>query len=164
MIDDLLQLSRVARQEMCRQAVDLGQMAQEILDELQNATPERRVKTSVQADCITQGDAMLLRVLLENLLGNAWKYTSRTAEAEIEFGATHNGQQPEYFIRDNGAGFDMSHAQRLFRPFERLHHAQEFEGTGIGLASAARIVHRHGGRISADARPGEGASFRFTLQ
>ncbi len=162
-IDDLLQLSRVTRQEMRRQAVDLSQMASEILEDLQNATPERRVVGTVQAGCSTQGDAVLLRILLENLLGNAWKYTTHAGEARIEFGCDHKPEACSWYVRDNGVGFDMAHAQRLFRPFERLHHVHEFEGTGIGLASAARIVHRHGGKIAAKALPGAGATFHFTL-
>lgn len=163
-IDDLLQLSRVTRQEMRRQPVDLAQMAREILDDLQNTTPERKVLGTVQADCCpAHGDAVLLRILLENLLGNAWKYTAHAQESRIEFGCDNSAGACTWFVRDNGVGFDMAHAERLFRPFERLHHIHEFEGTGIGLASAARIVHRHGGRIDAKALPGEGATFHFTL-
>ena len=163
-IDDLLQLSRVARQEMNRQTVDMGRLALEIFEDLGNASPGRKVAVDVQPGCAAEGDPLLLQVLLENLLGNAWKYTTHTAKARIEFGCEGDGGVRSYFVRDNGVGFDMAHASRLFRPFERLHHTHEFEGTGIGLASAARIVHRHGGRIAAESVPGAGTTFRFTLE
>ena len=163
-IDDLLELTRVSRQEMHRQEVDLSQLALEIFEDLQNAAPTRKAVTTAPARCVAHGDPLLLRILLENLLGNAWKYSAHQDETHIEFGSEGPAESRTYFVRDNGVGFDMAHAQRLFRPFERLHHTHDFEGTGIGLASAARIVHRHGGRISADARPGEGATFRFTLE
>ena len=163
LIDDLLELSRVTRQGMRRQSVNLGQLAHDILDEFRKSYPQRSVEISVVADCPVEGDPQLLRVLLENLLDNAWKYTSKTAEAQIEFGVEASAQGPVYFVRDNGAGFDMQYADRLFRPFQRLHSPEDFTGTGVGLASVARVVHRHGGRVWAESSIGQGAIFRFTL-
>ncbi|MGE5467183.1 MAG: PAS domain S-box protein [Ignavibacteria bacterium] len=159
LIDDLLELSRVSRQEMRRVSVDLSALAADVVDDLRQGEPERRVAVNIAPHCMADGDPQLLRVLLENLLGNAWKYSRHTEDATIAFGQDGWG----YFIRDNGAGFDMAYAEKLFRPFQRLHNPSEFEGSGIGLASAARVVRRHGGRIWAESRPGAGAVFRFTL-
>jgi PAS domain S-box-containing protein len=170
LIDDLLQLSRVSRQELRLEKVNLAGMAREILDDLTGGDPARQLeivicKTCCEIeDCHAQGDPVLLRGLLENLLGNAWKYTAREEVARIEFGCGYEDGKRRYFVRDNGVGFDMAHAKRLFQPFQRLHHASQFEGTGIGLATAARIVRRHGGEISATAEPGQGATFSFTLE
>lgn len=171
LIDDLLRLSRVSRQELRMEKVGLAELAREILDDLAAGDPSRRVETRIcficarAEDCYAMGDPALLRGLLENLLGNAWKYTARTPDAWIEFGCREEeGGARTYFVSDNGVGFDMAHAKRLFMPFERLHHASQFEGTGIGLATAARIVRRHGGEIKATAEPGKGATFSFTLE
>jgi PAS domain S-box-containing protein len=159
LIDDLLELSRVSRQEMRRVEVDLSALATDIVDDLRQSEPDREVGVDITARCTANGDPQLLRVLLENLLGNAWKYSRRTESARVEFGRDEHG----YFVRDNGAGFDMAYAEKLFMPFQRLHNPADFEGSGIGLASAARVVRRHGGRIWAEGRPGAGAVFRFTL-
>jgi PAS domain S-box-containing protein len=170
LIDDLLQLSRVSRQELRMEKVNLTRMARDILGELAGGNPSRKVDVVICGtccetdDCHTHGDPVLLRGLFENLLGNAWKYTSRKERAHIEFGCEYEGGRRWYFVKDNGVGFDMAHAKRLFQPFQRLHHASQFEGTGIGLATAARIVHRHGGEIKAQAEPGKGATIRFTLE
>ena len=110
-----------------------------------------------------QGDACLLQIVLENLLGNAWKFTSREPEAKIEFGVTERDGHRSYYVRDNGAGFEMAYADKLFVPFQRLHGTDEFEGTGIGLATVQRVIHRHGGQVQAEGEPGEGATFYFTL-
>jgi PAS domain S-box-containing protein len=159
LIDDLLELSRVSRHEMRRVKVDLSALAAEIVEELRHEEPERSVTIVIAPQCTANGDPQLLRVLLENLLGNAWKYSRRTDKPHVEFGHDDRG----YFVRDNGAGFDMAYAEKLFMPFQRLHNPAEFEGSGIGLASAARVVRRHGGRIWAEGRPGAGAVFHFTL-
>ena len=164
LIDDLLALSRLTRVEMRRSTVSLTSLAELVAQALSAAEPERKVRFSaapgVQAEC----DSHLARIVLENLLGNAWKYTSKRAEASVEFGAEAQPDgAPAYFVRDNGAGFDMSHSDKLFGAFQRLHTADEFPGNGIGLATAARIVHRHGGRIWARGAVGRGATFYFTL-
>jgi len=163
LIDDLLQLSRVSRSELRSEEVNLTTLANSIAAELQSANKDRQVEFCVADDMVAQGDARLLRVLLVNLLGNAWKFTAKNAAAKIEFctGAS-NGKQ-SYFVRDNGAGFDMSYADKLFRPFQRLHDAKDFDGTGIGLATVQRIIRRHGGQIWAEGAVGEGATFYFTL-
>jgi light-regulated signal transduction histidine kinase (bacteriophytochrome) len=163
LIDDLLTLSRMTRAEVNRSNVDLSDMAESIAGQLRETEPDRRVEFRIQPGITVEGDGTLLRTVLENLLGNAWKYSSRKPHATIEFGITVNGPAPTYFVRDNGVGFDMAYADKLFKPFQRLHHAAEFEGTGIGLASAANIIRRHGGRIWAEASPGAGTTMRFTL-
>jgi signal transduction histidine kinase/predicted enzyme related to lactoylglutathione lyase/FixJ family two-component response regulator len=162
LIDDLLRLSRISRTEMLRETVDLTAMARDIIEDLQAGAPERQVTVVIEEELSAHGDLRLLRVLLENLLSNAWKYSTRTPRARISVGST--GQAPDtYYIRDNGAGFDMAHADRLFSPFQRLHTETEFPGNGIGLATVQRIIHKHGGRIWPEAAPGEGATFFFTL-
>ena len=167
LIDDLLDLSRVSRGPLRRELVDLSAMAQNIVQQLRKAEPERDVEFVAQEGILAFGDANLLAVALENLLGNAWKFTSRRPGGRIEFGAEGQGEQrylaPTYFVRDNGAGFDMEYADKLFGAFQRLHTPDEFEGTGIGLATVARIVHRHGGRVWAEGEVGRGAAFFFTL-
>lgn len=159
LIDVMLELSRLNRCEMICRTVDLSALAWSIAAELKASEPERAVEWHIQPGMAAVGDPRLLRVLLENLLGNAWKYTGRTEPARIGFGF-ENG---EWHVRDNGVGFDMGHAARLFTPFQRLHSADEFEGLGIGLATVRRIVARHGGTIRAEAAPGVGAVFYFTL-
>jgi signal transduction histidine kinase len=164
LIDDLLQLSRVTRAELRREPVDLSALAASVLQELRQREPARDMTCSLQPGLTVQGDPRLLRVLLENLLGNAWKFTSKRSGAHIElFSETVDGVT-HYAVRDNGVGFDMAYAGKLFSPFQRMHKPSEFPGTGIGLATVQRIVHRHGGEISAQATRGEGATFRFTLQ
>jgi len=164
LIDDMLALSRITRVEMRHQTINLSDMATEVLMELQKTDADRKVDWLVQPDLVTEGDSNLLRIVLDNLLSNAWKYTGRQTQPRIEFGATSIGDgSREYFIRDNGAGFDMAYVEKLFGAFQRLHLASEFPGTGVGLATVQRIIHRHGGRVRAEGKPGEGATFYFTL-
>lgn len=164
LIDDLLALSRVSRRELVMTHVDLSAMAKQIIAELQEQSPERQINVAVEPGLHVRGDAQLLHVVLANLIGNAWKYTSKKPNPHIELACTlHDNEPPQYCIRDNGAGFDMQYAGKLFQPFQRLHSAEEFSGTGIGLATAARIVQRHGGRIWAEGQPGLGAIICFTL-
>ena len=164
LIDDLIKLARVARAEMHREFIDLSALATDVLAELQKNEPERRVECRVEPGLAAEGDARLLRVVLDNLLGNAWKFTSKTANARIEFGAARGTDgAPNYFVRDNGAGFDMQYVNKLFGAFQRLHAMNEFPGTGVGLATVQRIVHRHGGAMRAEGKPGAGATFYFTL-
>jgi PAS domain S-box-containing protein len=164
LIDDLLGLARLNRGRLDRARVDLSAMATAIVEELRRRDPDRIVDVSVAPALATHADANLLRIALDNLIGNAWKFTARRADARIEFGAEAGACEPTFYVRDNGAGFDARHAEKLFEPFVRLHPATEYEGTGIGLATVARIIKRHGGRIVADSRPGEGAIFRWTLR
>jgi signal transduction histidine kinase len=164
LIDGFLKLARVTRQEMRRDAVDLSAAAEGVARELRRNEPRRAAEFRIEPGVWVKGDAQLLRVALENLLGNAWKFTARRATALIEFGAERRGARVACFVRDNGAGFDMSLAGRLFRPFERLHPAEEYPGMGIGLATVRRIVERHGGEIWAESRPDAGATFHFTLE
>ena len=163
LIDDLLKLSRVTRSDMSYEKVNLSEMARKIVAELEKAEPDRKVKLNIAPDITAYGDRNLLRLVLENLLGNAWKFSSKVASPRIEMGTIeHNGKQA-YFIRDNGVGFDMTYADKLFKPFQRLHKASEFAGTGIGLATVQRIIRRHGGEVWAESKVGEGATFYFTL-
>ena len=134
-----------------------------MLDELQASQPERRVHVEIQPDLVATADPHLLRVALANLLGNAWKFTAKQPDPKITIGAHDEQGERVYFVRDNGAGFDMAYADKLFGAFQRLHRFEEFEGTGIGLATVQRIVHRHGGHVSAEAAVNAGAEFRFTL-
>ena len=164
LIDDILDLSRVARREIRLERVDLSAMARAIADELAQTGPARQVAVEVQAGLAAQGDATLLHDALENLIGNAWKFTAQRENPRIGFGRIEGeGGEPVYFVRDNGAGFDMKYAGKLFGAFQRLHAPQDYEGNGIGLAMVRRIVGLHGGRIWAEAAPGEGATFYFTL-
>jgi PAS domain S-box-containing protein len=163
LIDDILRLSRVSRGEMKRQQVDLSSAAEEIAAELRNSNPERRAEFIIQKGIAASGDKHLLRVVLGNLLDNAWKYTGKRPSSRIEFGAADQAGVPVYFVRDNGAGFDMAYADKLFGVFQRLHRPEEFPGTGVGLATVQRIIHRHGGKIWAEAAPENGATFYFTL-
>jgi PAS domain S-box-containing protein len=163
LIDDLLDLSRVARREIRREPIDLSMMARTILDTLAHAQPSRQVQISIENGLQADGDATLLHDVMENLLGNAWKFTAKRDRAHIAVGCREEGGERAYFVRDNGAGFDMKYADKLFGPFQRLHGPQEFEGTGIGLAMVRRIVALHGGRVWAEAALGEGATFHFTL-
>jgi light-regulated signal transduction histidine kinase (bacteriophytochrome) len=168
LIDDILGLSRVTRGTMSRERLDLGALATEVAEELRETRPERKVEFSAQKGLEVWGDPKLLRVALANLIGNAWKFTEKSPEARIEFGRdeelSRKGRVPVYYVRDNGAGFDMTYANKLFGAFQRLHGAEEFEGTGIGLATVQRVVHRHGGRIWAEGEVDRGATFYFTLR
>ena len=163
LIDDLLNLSKVTRASMKLVPVDLSQLAQRIVAELQRSQPERRVNFNIAPKLKARGDPGLLQAVLENLLNNAWKFTSKREQAEIEFGSRHENDETIYFIRDNGAGFDMAYAGKLFGAFQRLHAMTEYSGTGIGLATVQRIIHRHGGRIWAEGVVDQGATFFFTL-
>jgi light-regulated signal transduction histidine kinase (bacteriophytochrome) len=163
LISDLLGLSRLTRGTIRWQPVNLTTLAQIIAEELQKTQPDRLVDFVIAAGLVVRGDAGLLQVALENLLGNAWKYTSKNPHARIEFGVTQVDGQTAYFVRDDGAGFDMAYAGKLFGAFQRLHRADEFKGSGIGLATVQRIIHRHGGRIWAEGTVEQGATFYFTL-
>jgi PAS domain S-box-containing protein len=163
LIDDLLRLSRVGRAQLHCQPLDLSGIARDVASDLQKTEPNRVVEWAIADGARALGDPSLVRAVLENLLGNAWKYTGRTAAPRIEFGATEEDGQVVHFVADNGAGFEMAHAAALFSPFQRLHTDAEFPGNGIGLATVQRIVNRHGGRIWAQAETGKGARFSFTL-
>lgn len=163
LIDSLLHLSKVSRQDMKYSSVDLAQMAQEIVEAFRVGEPLRHVEFVCPERLMANGDRDLLRIVLENLLGNAWKYSAKTDSARIELSAYDRNGEMVYCVRDNGAGFDMKYVDKLFGPFQRLHRDQEFEGLGIGLATVARIVHRHGGEIWAEAQVDKGAAFYFTL-
>ena len=165
LIDDLLHLSVLARAELHIEPVDLSGLARSVAEELQQREPRRTVTFEIADGEWAQADARLIRTVLENLLGNAWKFTSRRADARIEFGgAPADPGWRTFYVRDNGVGFDPAYKERLFRPFERLHSATDFPGSGIGLASVARIVERHGGRVSAHSDPNQGTTFSFALR
>jgi PAS domain S-box-containing protein len=163
LVDDLLKLSRITRSEMKPQVVDISQVAEEIIHDLQEAEHARRVKVVIAPDLTTKGDFPLLKVALENLIENAWKFSSKEAQAEIEAGRITTDSEEVFFVRDNGVGFDMAYSKNLFGAFQRLHGVDEFPGTGIGLATVQRIINRHGGRIWAESEVGKGATFFFTL-
>jgi PAS domain S-box-containing protein len=163
LIDDLLNLSRVSRGEMTRELVDLSKMANELADELRSASPQREVKFVVAEGLTAQTDPRLLRIVLTNLLGNAWKFTSKQSNPSIEFGCSLENGGKEYFVRDNGAGFDQGYISKLFGAFQRLHAAEDFPGTGIGLATVQRIISRQGGKVWAEGKVDQGATFHFTL-
>ena len=162
-IDDLLALSRATTKNLGKERLDLSAMARSIDAVLRLRFPGRSVEFSVQEGAMAEGDTGLIRIVLENLLGNAWKYTSRHGSARIEFGVETEGDRSVYFVRDDGAGFDQQSAGRLFSPFQRLHSANDFSGTGIGLATVKRIIQRHGGVVWAEGEVERGATFRFTL-
>jgi len=162
LIDDLLNLSRASSTPLQCVPIDLSALATSILDNLAHGS-ERKVETVVAGDCVAVADEGLITVLLENLLRNAWKYSSRKNPAHIEFGCRHEANETVFYVRDNGAGFDSSYADRLFRPFQRLHSQSEFPGTGVGLATVQRIVARHGGQVWATGQVDQGAEFCFTL-
>ena len=164
LIDDLLNLARVSRAQIRPQLLDLGAEAADIAAELQRQAPDRHVRFTIQQPATATADPTLIRTVLQNLLENAWKFTSGRDDAAIEFGMTPEGTTgTRFYVRDNGAGFDPADAGNLFTPFQRLHSAAQFPGTGVGLASVRQIVERHGGRTWADAAPGAGATFSFTL-
>lgn len=163
LIDDLLKLSRVTRVPLLPESVDLTRMAREIARQLRDGEPGRDIRIDIADHLSCEGDPGLLRIVLENLLGNAWKYTSKSAAPHISFDAVQQGDETVFRLRDNGVGFDMAYAGKLFGAFQRLHHKRDFEGTGIGLATVARIVRRHHGRVWTEAEPGKGAVFYFTI-
>ena len=163
LIDDLLSLSRVTRSEMRHEILDLTAMARSIGEELQKSDASRQVDFVIAEGLKVEGDPRLLRVAMDNLIGNAWKYTSRHASARIEIGCNGNNGDSAYFVRDDGAGFDPRYADRLFGAFQRLHGLADFPGTGIGLATVQRIIRRHGGDVWAEGEVEKGATFYFTL-
>ena len=163
LIDDLLKLSRVTRANMRREPVNLSDMANEVVKEIRQAQPERDVTFVIGEGAESWGDPPLLRLALENLLDNAFKFTSKQPRARIEFGVREQDDQTAFFVKDDGVGFDMAYIGKLFTPFQRLHSRAEFPGTGIGLATVQRIIHRHGGRVWADGHLDQGATFYFTL-
>ena len=164
MIDAILQLSRIGRYEMHKEKVNLSAIAQDIASDLETTSPERKVEFSIAEAVFAAGDPMLLRMVLENLIGNAWKFTQEHELGRIEFGVMQQNSKRIYYVRDNGLGFDMKYATKIFDPFQRLDNAKAFSGTGIGLASVKRIIHRHGGEIWAESAVGKGSTFYFTLE
>lgn len=163
LIDDMLDLSRVTRAKISREQIDLSALVRNVGSELQKAEPGREIEFTVAEGLIVHGDPRLLRIVLENLLRNAWKFTGKHPTAKIEFGVTQNNGNSAYFVRDDGAGFDMAYANKLFGAFQRLHAMAEFNGTGVGLATVHRIISRHGGRVWAEGEVEKGAVFYFTL-
>lgn len=161
LIDAFLNLSKVARSDMNRQAVDLSAVAEQLAQELRDSTPNRRVEFSIEPKLVMDGDPRLLRIALTNLLDNAWKFTSKRAVGRIALGSIEKKGRKVFFVRDNGAGFQMSHAEKLFGPFQRLHSAADFPGSGIGLATVQRIINRHGGNVWGEGEPNVGATFYF---
>lgn len=162
-IDDILNLSRISRAEVQRSSVDVSEQARAVIQSLKGLEPSRKVEVAIADGMIEQADPGLVKILLDNLLGNAWKFTSKQPTARIEVGRQVVGDDDVYFVRDNGAGFDMTYAHKLFGAFQRLHTVHEFKGTGIGLATSKRIVQKHQGQIWAESKPGEGAVFYFNL-
>jgi light-regulated signal transduction histidine kinase (bacteriophytochrome) len=163
LVNDLLDLSRMSRTHMVVVQINLSELVEAIMTELVENQPERDVEVSIAPNLLVHADANLMRVALDNLLRNAWKFTSKRPRAFIEFGCDEDGGEMVYYVRDNGAGFDMDYVDKLFIAFQRLHSHTDFEGTGIGLTIVQRIIHRHGGRIWAEGTPEHGATFYFTL-
>ena len=163
LIDDMLGLAKISRKELTRQRVDLSAIAERVAAELAGRDSGHRLRVVVEAGLTATADSGLVEVLLENLMGNAWKFSSRKDDPTVQVGRV-NGKGRVFYVRDNGAGFDMAYADKLFGAFQRLHSDAEFEGTGIGLATVQRIVNRHGGRVWAEGEPGKGAAFYFTLE
>jgi light-regulated signal transduction histidine kinase (bacteriophytochrome) len=163
LIDALLELSRISRSALGRHRVDLTAVARAVVDELRQRDQTRAFGAAVAPDLLADADGRLVRILFDNLIGNAWKFTANTSAAHVEIGCELRDEETVFFVRDNGAGFDMACTDRLFTPFQRLHSEREYGGSGIGLATARRIVERHGGRIWAESSPGSGATFYFTL-
>jgi signal transduction histidine kinase len=163
LIDDLLKLSQISRAELHIEAVNLSELVRSTANILRQSQPERQIEITVQDEIIVHGDKRLLSIALENLIDNAWKFTSHEPGGKIEFGISKEDGDPIYFVRDNGIGFDMKHTEKLFGPFQRLHSTKDYPGTGIGLSTVQRIVQRHGGKIWTEAEIGKGAAFYFTL-
>jgi light-regulated signal transduction histidine kinase (bacteriophytochrome) len=164
MIDAILHLSRIGRYEVRRKQVNLSALAQDIAADLKVTDPDRQVEFVIAEGVVVSGDPTLLRIALENLIGNAWKFTQRLESARIEFGVMRRGKKTVYYVRDDGVGFDMKYVDKLFVPFQRLHSTMEYTGTGIGLASVQRVVRRHGGDIWAESVLNKGTTFYFTLE
>ena len=163
LIDDLLELSRLGRLEMRRERVDLSALARLVAGKLQMIEPERTIQLVIEEGIVAEGDPRLLRVVLENLLGNAWKFTAKSDQQRVQFGAIQKDGQVTYFVQDSGAGFDMAYANKLFKPFQRLHSEADFAGTGIGLATVQRVIERHGGRVWAESAVHQGTTFFWTV-
>lgn len=163
LIDDMLQLSRITRQNFCYDQVNLSNIAQDIVDQLHKQQPDRKIDTMIQTGVQADGDDALLRIALTNLLENAWKYTSKKPECRIVFGTEEQAGERVFYVKDNGTGFDMRYIDKLFGPFQRLHSSEEFPGTGVGLATVKRVISRHGGRVWAEGEIDKGAGFYFTL-
>jgi light-regulated signal transduction histidine kinase (bacteriophytochrome) len=163
LIDSLLRLARISRVAMNRELVDLSALARDIASGLEEADPDRSVEVTIEPGLEAWGDRRLLAVALDNLIGNSWKYTERQPESRIELASVQVNGERAFMVRDNGAGFDMQYADKLFGEFQRLHSEEEFEGTGVGLATVRRIVSRHGGTIWAESAVGHGATFYFKL-
>jgi signal transduction histidine kinase len=164
LINDILNLSRIVRAEIVLNRLNISEIAADVANELKREQPERQVEISIQPGLLAYGDANLLRLVFQNLLGNALKFTAKSPAARIEFGKTEHKGKQAFYVRDNGAGFDMAYADKLFKPFQRLHNDKEYEGTGIGLASIQRIIKRLGGEVWAEGYTGKGATFYFTLK
>lgn len=164
LINDLLELSRVTRRELHREKIDLSHLAHRIVSDLRQHDPDRQAEVIIAENIMDEGDPILIRLALENLLGNAWKYTARVSSPRIEFGTCIVNGETVCFVSDNGIGFDMAYVHKLFIPFQRLHGMGEYGGTGVGLAAVQRIISRHGGMIWAEGEPGKGATFYFTLR
>jgi light-regulated signal transduction histidine kinase (bacteriophytochrome) len=165
LMDGLLVLAKISRAPLRRGPVDVSKLSHKLVRELQDAEPERAVTVTIQPGLVVDGDPAMVAVVMQNLVNNAWKYSSKTVQAQLEIGLEiGNDGATNVFVKDNGAGFDMAHASKLFEAFQRLHPDREFAGTGIGLANVKRVVERHGGRVWAQASPGQGAVFRFTLE
>jgi signal transduction histidine kinase len=163
LIEALLVLSRISRQTLHREIVDASALAESVVQDMRQKDPSRNVEVLIQPNMTVHGDRRLVGDLFQNLVGNAWKFTSKTQQARIEIGQSSGGSMATLYIRDNGAGFDMAYEQKLFKPFQRLHGSADFDGSGVGLATVARIIDRHGGRIWAEGKPNAGAVFYFTL-
>jgi light-regulated signal transduction histidine kinase (bacteriophytochrome) len=163
LIDDLLKLSRLSRSELRQESIDLSAMVESIAKRVRQSAPERTAEFVIRPSLQTNGDPSLVEAALQNLMENAWKFSGKNPQARIEFGSEYKNGRMIYFVRDNGAGFDMAYAKKLFVPFQRLHKTSDFPGTGIGLATVQRIIRRHGGEIWAEGTVGAGAAFFFTL-
>ncbi len=164
LIDDMLRLSRLTRAEMAVEQVDLTEMAWSVIRELQRAQPERSVDVSISEGLVALADRKLMRIALENLLSNAWKFTRNRPRGHVELGTMEEAGRKSYYVRDDGAGFDMAYANKLFTPFQRLHSVEEFPGSGVGLGTVQRIIHRHGGKVWAEGQVDQGATFYFNLR
>jgi light-regulated signal transduction histidine kinase (bacteriophytochrome) len=164
LINDLLRLSRISRAIMNEEAINLTSKAERIADELRKLDPDRNVEFRIEQNVLGEGDKKLIYQALENLMQNAWKYTRDSEKSVIEFGSLQKDDKTVYYVRDNGAGFDMEYVDKLFQPFQRLHTSEDFSGTGIGLSIVERIIRRHGGKVWAEGKEGQGATFYFTLQ
>ena len=164
LIDDMLVLSRISRAELNKERIDLSALVETAVAQLRESFPEHTIEAVIQPGVTVEADRRLVRIVLDNLLGNTWKFTGKTPDARVEFGGEMRNGHMECFVRDNGAGFDMAYADKLFGAFQRLHSANEFPGSGIGLATVMRVIHKHGGEVRAEGAVGQGATFWFTLQ